>query len=55
MPQFKRIKEFFENEYYPKTRTSIGISSTPNGKNIIKIELIIIQQVMNILQKKYMK
>lgn len=32
VPQFKRIKEFFENEYYPKTRTEIGISSTPNGK-----------------------
>jgi uncharacterized protein (DUF885 family) len=31
VPQFKRIKEFFENEYYPKTRTEIGISSTPNG------------------------
>ena len=32
VPQFKRIKEFFENEYYPKTRKQIGISSTPNGK-----------------------
>ena len=32
VPQFKRIKEFFENEYYPKTRTEIGVSSTPNGK-----------------------
>jgi len=31
VPQFKRIKEFFENEYYPKTRTEIGISSIPNG------------------------
>jgi uncharacterized protein (DUF885 family) len=32
VPQFKIIKEFFEKEYYPKTRTEIGISSTPNGK-----------------------
>jgi uncharacterized protein (DUF885 family) len=32
VPQFKRIKEFFENEYYPKTRKQIGVSSTPNGK-----------------------
>ena len=31
VPQFKRIKEFFETEYYPKTRTDIGVSSTPNG------------------------
>ena len=32
VPQFKKIKKFFEKEYYPKTRTEIGISSTPNGK-----------------------
>ncbi len=32
VPQFKIIKEFFEKEYYPKTRNEIGISSTPNGK-----------------------
>jgi uncharacterized protein (DUF885 family) len=32
VPQFKRIKEFFENEYYPKTRKQTGVSSTPNGK-----------------------
>ena len=32
VPQFKKIKEFFEKEYYLKTRTKIGISSTPNGK-----------------------
>ena len=32
VPQFKRIKQFFENEYYPKTRKKIGVSSTPNGK-----------------------
>ncbi|WP_299225588.1 DUF885 family protein [uncultured Psychroserpens sp.] len=31
IPQFKRIKIFFETEYLPKTRTSIGVSETPNG------------------------
>jgi uncharacterized protein (DUF885 family) len=31
-PEFKRIKKFFEIEYFPKTRTSIGISETPNGE-----------------------
>lgn len=31
-PQFKRIKTFFETEYLPKTRTSLGVSETPNGK-----------------------
>lgn len=33
IPQFKRIKSFFESEYYPQTRTSIGVSDTPNGAN----------------------
>jgi uncharacterized protein (DUF885 family) len=32
VPQFKKIKKFFEKEYYPKTRIKIGISSIPNGK-----------------------
>lgn len=32
IPQFKRIKSFFETEYLPKARTSIGVSETPNGK-----------------------
>ncbi len=32
-PQFKIIKTFFETEYLPKTRTSIGVSETPNGKD----------------------
>lgn len=31
-PQFKRIKKFFEEEYLPKTRTTLGISETPRGK-----------------------
>lgn len=32
VPQFKRIKTFFEEEYFPNTRKSIGVSETPNGK-----------------------
>lgn len=31
VPQFRRIKGFFENEYYPNTRTAIGVSETPRG------------------------
>ena len=31
VPQFKRIKAFFETEYLPKTRTTLGTSDTPNG------------------------
>jgi len=31
IPQFKLIKTFFEEEYLPNTRTSIGVSETPNG------------------------
>ena len=31
IPEFKRIKEFFENEYFPNTRTKIGISEIVNG------------------------
>ena len=32
IPQFKRIKTFFEKEFIPSTRSSIGISETPQGK-----------------------
>ena len=31
VPQFIRIKDFLEKEYYPNTRTTIGVSETPNG------------------------
>lgn len=31
VPEFKRIKTFFETEYLPKTRTTLGVSETPNG------------------------
>ena len=29
---YKKIKEFFDNQYLPKTRTSLGASHFPNGK-----------------------
>lgn len=31
IPSFKRVKTFFEEEYFPKTRKTIGVSETPNG------------------------
>ena len=31
-PEFRRIKNFFETEYFPKTRTTLGVSEIPNGK-----------------------
>ena len=31
IPSFQSIKEFFESEYYPNTRTTIGVSSIPDG------------------------
>ncbi|MGV8946157.1 MAG: DUF885 domain-containing protein [Lutibacter sp.] len=32
VPQFKVIKEFFEKEYFVKTRVAGGVSNQPNGK-----------------------
>lgn len=32
IPEFKKIKEFFENEYFPQTRKSLGASELPNGE-----------------------
>ena len=31
-PEFKRIKQFFETEYLPKTKTALGVSESPQGK-----------------------
>ncbi len=31
IPEFKKIKQFFETEYLPNTRKVIGVSQTPNG------------------------
>jgi len=31
IPTFKSVKRFFEDIYYPNTRTAIGVSETPNG------------------------
>ncbi|WKD85957.1 hypothetical protein KCTC32516_01306 [Polaribacter huanghezhanensis] len=30
--QYKKIKTFFEKEYFPNTRKGLGVSTTPNGK-----------------------
>ena len=30
--QYKKIKNFFENEYFPNTRKGLGVSTVPNGK-----------------------
>jgi uncharacterized protein (DUF885 family) len=30
--QYKKIKHFFEDEYFPDTRKGLGISTIPNGK-----------------------
>ena len=32
IPSFKKIKTFFEEEYIPRTRESLGVSETPNGR-----------------------
>jgi len=32
IPSFQYVKTFLEDEYYPKTRRSIGISEIPNGR-----------------------
>lgn len=32
IPQFQKIKAFFEEEYLPMTRTTIGVSETKNGE-----------------------
>ncbi len=30
--QYKKIKTFFEQEYFPNTRKGLGVSTVPNGK-----------------------
>jgi uncharacterized protein (DUF885 family) len=30
--QYKKIKSFFENEYFPNTRKGLGVSTVPDGK-----------------------
>ena len=32
IPSFKKVKTFFEETYFPKTRIAIGVSEIPNGK-----------------------
>ena len=30
--QYKKIRDFFEKEYFPNTRKGLGVTTTPNGK-----------------------
>ena len=32
LPEFKKIKNFFDKEYLPNTRTSLGVSEIPEGR-----------------------
>lgn len=32
IPEFKKIKKFFESEYLPAARSSVGVSEIPNGR-----------------------
>ena len=36
-PQFKKMAEFLKNEYLPASRTTSGIGSLPNGKELYKV------------------
>ncbi|MEK9614273.1 MAG: DUF885 domain-containing protein, partial [Flavobacteriaceae bacterium] len=36
VPSFEFVKTFFEQTYYPQTRTELGVSSTPNGSAYYK-------------------
>ena len=36
-PQFKKITVFLKNEYLPASRTTSGIGSLPNGKELYKV------------------
>lgn len=33
IPQFKRIKKFFDEEYLPKARATVGVSEIPRGRD----------------------
>jgi uncharacterized protein (DUF885 family) len=33
VPSFQKIKQFFEEEYVPQTRESLGVSETPHGED----------------------
>ena len=37
--QYKKIKSFFENEYFPNTRKGLGISTIPNGKEFYQTRI----------------
>lgn len=33
LPEFKRVKNFFDKEYLPNARQSVGVSEIPNGRD----------------------
>ena len=33
VPSYQRVKDFFENEYFPNTRKGLGASTIPKGKS----------------------
>lgn len=33
VPSYRRVKDFFENEYFPNTRKGLGASTIPKGKS----------------------
>lgn len=39
LPEFKKIKKFFDKEYLPKTRKSLGVSEIPNGREFYQNRL----------------
>ena len=39
IPQFKRIKSFFETEYLPNTKTELGVSNGPQGETYFQNRL----------------
>ena len=39
LPEFKKIKKFFDKQYLPKTRTSLGVSEIPNGREFYQNRL----------------
>ena len=39
LPEFKKIKKFFDKEYLPTTRKSIGVSEIPDGRDFYQNRL----------------
>ncbi len=39
LPEFEKIKKFFDEEYLPNTRTSLGVSEIPSGREFYQNRL----------------